>query len=211
MTKFVYFFSLYFALSFGMLSAQSSSQEAGVKSNVFDITASAKLGSAILNTSDYIDLSGNVVSSEVLIGYTIRNRFKISTGAALTNFNANVFVGGQQFGLQSQFLQIPLKVNIGYDLVKLSGPQQIDLVFGVGAIGSYQLNEELRGADTETDNDTQGWHVGLVVELGVNLSIKEDLALGIFLENNFPNTELAEGDEVSLDNRLVKFSFNYQF
>ncbi|MEL6392974.1 MAG: hypothetical protein AAFR97_09490, partial [Bacteroidota bacterium] len=65
--------------------------------------------------------------------------------------------------------------------------------------------------DTETDNDTQGWHVGLVVELGVNLSIKEDLALGIFLENNFPNTELAEGDEVSLDNRLVKFSFNYQF
>lgn len=179
--------------------------------NSYQITGAAKLGSAVLNTLDLENFSGDVYVSEVLVGYNIKNKLKISTGLALLRFNSNYFENDQQFGFESDFIQVPLKFNFGYGLLKAPNFENLDFVLGFGFLGNYHLSETIANSDTSFENDFQGWHFGLMAEFGLELKLNSNIGFGLFFENNFANSSFADNDKIRLRNNLIKLSFGYNF
>lgn len=176
------------------------------KQNHFDFSLAYKLGISKMNTLELKNFNGNVQSKELLFGYFLGDHMKISSGIGLIDFDANMFTNGELSILNSQFIQIPLKLSTDYHM---NQSENIKLILGVGVLGNYHLRTKIEDYINTIRTKNNRWHFGVLVEIGVDFKIVENLNVGLLIESNF-SPGFMKDDKLNLRNNMLKLSFAYK-
>lgn len=193
---------LFLLLSFVTNYAQGNT--AVIPKGCFLLELTGGLGFSELQSQKFSEVSGQLTSTGILATYSFTDNFRLSTGAYGLHFkNSSLDANGAYANLKASFVEIPLKVNYSFDIMR---SHTIQLVLGLGAYAGKNLNNSLKTQTKILKDIDKPWYFGWESTIGTEFAFNRNFVFGIYwTDENIP--KFAKTEKLSLkDNSQIKIA-----
>jgi len=172
-----------------------------------------KIGFGTLETSNAVNLHGNVNAGDLLFYYSLPNGNSFSAGVGTLQFTANGASAGETYSLDQTYLRIPAYYNYSLSILKDQLDDKLQAYGGIGLYAQTLLKEEVKTTAATTKNKNQGWNAGLGFQLGLKFDVTHNLDFGLGIETQSDLTDMKKDKvERKLDKlSTVNFQLNFKF
>ncbi|KAB8155182.1 outer membrane beta-barrel protein [Kordia sp. TARA_039_SRF] len=177
-----------FILSFTLVNAQNDAETHENKKTVYDYNQDTTskfslitfggVGYAIMDNENQPDYNLDASTADILLHYTIGNRWGIATGLGFNRLSGSGFDNtGNNFYHTRGTLKIPVLLSGNYNL-----SQRVRLVANIGLYAQTIIKDEFEFAGgTSVGEVYEGWGFGLQSGIGLSYNIDSKISLGIMI------------------------------
>lgn len=163
-----YILLLIFYLAFNLIEAQED------KESKFNLIGYGGIGYGIVENDDEPNYNLNSNNGEILLNFSINQKFGIATGIGMNELSGNGFNSAGNFYHERTLLKIPLVFTMGSQL-----SENFRVFANLGFYGQNIIKDEYRFLNNTEKDIYDGWNFGAQLGFGFLFKMFDNFSAGI--------------------------------
>jgi hypothetical protein len=189
MKKLNYMVLCVFFLTFHVSQAQEAAKE-----SKFNIIAYGGIGYGIMENDTEPNYNLNTNSAEILLNYTLHQKFGIATGIGINQLSGNGFNSLGNFYQERSLLKVPLLFTLNSNI-----SDDFKIVANVGFFGQHIIKDEYRFLNKTQEDVYEGWNFGAQLGFGFVHALFDTFSAGIYYNGQSDFSKFKTNNNVGIN------------